>query len=207
MLKASAIVLAGGSSSRFGVDKGLLALGGRPLIRHVLERVAGLVDERIVVVSSEAQASRYLERLGGYADIRVDAERVQTPLNGAATGLEKAQGVYSFILACDTPFISRDVLSLLLELSPEQAAVIPRWPDCRIEPLQAIYCTRAAFQAAREALREGKLNMQAMIGKLGRVRYVSTLVLQQIDPRLMTFYNINTPLDLKRAESIVEKWR
>jgi molybdopterin-guanine dinucleotide biosynthesis protein A len=205
MLKASAIVLAGGSSSRFGVDKGLLMLDKKPLVRHVLENVDGLVDQKVVVVSSEAQASSYSRSLGARVDIQLDAERIQTPLNGAATGLEKAQGAYSLLLACDTPFVSKEVLSLLLELSTGKAAVIPRWPDCQIEPLQAIYCTEPALEAARGALNEGKLNMQAMINKLHGIRYVSTLVLQQLDPELRTFFNINTPMDLKKAEFMMGK--
>jgi molybdopterin-guanine dinucleotide biosynthesis protein A len=69
-----------------------------------------------------------------------------------------------------------------------------------VEPLHAVYCTKAAQKAARKALDEGKLNMQAMIDKLRLVRYLSTLVLQQLDPELRTFLNINTPMDLKRAE-------
>jgi molybdopterin-guanine dinucleotide biosynthesis protein A len=46
---------------------------------------------------------------------------------------------------------------------------------------------------------EGKLNMRAMIEKLRGVRYISTLVIQQLDPDLRTFFNINTPVDLKKA--------
>jgi molybdopterin-guanine dinucleotide biosynthesis protein A len=38
-----------------------------------------------------------------------------------------------------------------------------------------------------------------MVDKLQKVRYVSTLVLEQLDPRLRTFFNINTALDLKKA--------
>jgi len=39
-----------------------------------------------------------------------------------------------------------------------------------------------------------------MVNKLRGVRYISTLVLQQLEPELRTFFNINTPLDLKKAE-------
>lgn len=187
------------------MDKGLLTLAKKPLIRHVLENVNGIVDEKIVVVSSEAQASSYSKSLGAHVDVQVDAERVQTPLNGTATGLEKAQGAYSLLLACDTPFVSKEVLSLLLELAIGKAAVVPRWPNCQIEPLQAVYCTGPALEAAEEALNEGKLNMQAMIDKLRGIRYVSTLVLQQLDPELRTFFNINTPMDLKKAEFMMGK--
>jgi molybdopterin-guanine dinucleotide biosynthesis protein A len=95
------------------------------------------------------------------------------------------------------------VISLLFELCTSRNAVIPRWPNCYIEPLHAVYCSEPACEAAKTALEEQKLNMQAMVDKLKQVRYVSTLVLQQLDPELRTFFNINTPLDLRKAEKMI----
>ena len=59
MLKSSAIILAGGSSSRIGDEKGLVELKGKPLIQHVLSRTKSLVDETIVVVHTKVQAEKY----------------------------------------------------------------------------------------------------------------------------------------------------
>ncbi|MEM2118534.1 MAG: molybdenum cofactor guanylyltransferase [Candidatus Bathyarchaeia archaeon] len=205
MLKSSAVILAGGYSTRLGADKGLLLLSNKPLIRHVLDSVSSIVDEKIVVVSSKKQASDYMNILDGETKICVDQENRQTPLNGALTGFENAQGVYSLLLACDTPFVSRNVLAFLLDLAPKKTAVIPRWPNCQIEPLHAVYHTQLAREAAKNALNNREMNMQAMVNRLRNVRYVSTLVIEQIDPQLVTFFNINTPLDLKKAELIVKR--
>jgi molybdopterin-guanine dinucleotide biosynthesis protein A len=204
-LERSAIILAGGVSSRLGQDKGLVQLLNRPLVKHVMEKTKDLVDERLVVVSSKVQAERYSNVLGGDANVLVEDAEVHGPLAGATTGLERAQGKYSLLLPCDTPFVSRDILHLLLELCINRNAAVPRWPNCYIEPLQAAYCTRPALEAARNALLSGKLNLQAMVDKLPRVRYVSTLVLEQLDPRLRTFFNINTALDLKKAEAMLKR--
>jgi molybdopterin-guanine dinucleotide biosynthesis protein A len=54
-------------------------------------------------------------------------------------------------------------------------------------------------------LKEGKRAMSAMISHLPRVYYVSTLVLQQYDEKLTTFFNINTVEDWKRAEFMLKK--
>ena len=124
---------------------------------------------------------------------------------GAAAGFRNARGEYSLLLPCDTPFVSREVLSLLLEISPGVNAVIPRWPNGYVEPLQAVYRTRRALQAAEEAIRMGRLDMRSMISLLRRVRYVSTLVLKQLDPNLTTFFNLNTPQDLRRAEILLQR--
>ena len=199
----SAIILAGGLSSRFGQDKGLLQLAKKPLVRHVLNAVFNVVDEKIVVVSRRENVDKYLKATGGRASILVDKGDTHSPLAGALTGFEKAQGEYSLLLPCDTPFVSRDILSLLLELCPGRNACVPRWPNDYVEPLQAVYRKESALKTSNVALCAGKLNVQAMLDRLHCVRYVSTLVLEQLDPELRTFFNVNTPLDLKRAEQML----
>jgi molybdopterin-guanine dinucleotide biosynthesis protein A len=201
----SAIILAGGFSSRFGQDKGLLQLANKPLIKHVLDVINNIVDEKIVVASSKVQAENYAKVLGSDVNVIIDAEEAQSPLVGALTGFKEARGEYAILLSCDTPFVSRDVVSLLFEVCINRNAVIPRWPNGYIEPLQAVYCAKPAYEAAKNALSEGKLNMQSMVDRLRSVRYVSTLVLQQLDPEFRTFFNINTPLDLKKAELMFKR--
>lgn len=194
------IVLAGGFSKRFGQDKGLLKLADRPLILHVLDRVSAVVDEILVVVSSRNQKRAYTHFLKPKAKIVIDKYETRSPLVGALTGFGNAHGVYSLLLPCDTPFVSSQIASLLLELCVNKNAVIPRWPNGYIEPLQAVYYTKSALNAANKALENKKLNMYSMIASLKKVRYVSTLVLKQIDPKLMTFFNINATKDLRKAE-------
>jgi len=123
-------------------------------------------------------------------------------LIGALTGFEAANGEYSLLLPYDSPFVSREVVSLLFELCFGKTAVVPRWTNMEIEPLHAVYHTRQALETAKEVLAENKLEVKAMVEKLRGVRYVSTLVIEQLDPDLRTFFNINTPLDLKKAIAI-----
>jgi molybdopterin-guanine dinucleotide biosynthesis protein A len=203
-LEKSAIILAGGFSSRFGQDKGLLHLANKPLIKHILDVIDKIVDEKIVIVSSKTQAQNYAKVAGSKVKVFVDDDDVQSPLVGALKGFKEASNEYALLLPCDTPLLSKDILSLLLDLCTNKNAVIPRWPNGYIEPLQAVYCTKPALEAAKKALSEGKLNMQSMVEKLRGVRYVSTLVLRQLDPELKSFFNVNTPLDLRRAEAMLK---
>jgi molybdopterin-guanine dinucleotide biosynthesis protein A len=198
-LDRSAIVLAGGFSSRFGQDKGVQELAHKPLIRHVVDAVSAVVDETIVVAGSQDRVTQYTKVMTTDVQFVVDVCESNSPLIGALTGFGYAHGKYSLLLPFDTPFVSKEVVSLLFELCLNKSAAIPRWPHKYIEPLHAVYQTKAAFEAARSAVAEGKLNMRAMIKKLIGVRYISTLVIQQLDPDLRTFFNINTPIDLKKA--------
>jgi molybdopterin-guanine dinucleotide biosynthesis protein A len=198
-LDRSAIVLAGGFSSRFGQDKGVLELANKPLIRHVVDAVESVVDETVVVTNSEERVEKYAKFLKPEVKFAVDIGELRSPLIGALTGFGAAQGTYSLLLPSDTPFVSREVVLLLFELCLNRAAVIPRWPNGHIEPLHAVYRTEQALEAAKAAVAEEKLKVRDMIEKLSGVRYVSTLVIQDLDRELRTFFNVNTPADLKNA--------
>lgn len=199
------IILAGGLSQRFGQDKCLKELGNQPLVVHVLKRVSKVADEKLVVVGSEAQQS-VLSRLPVLnAKVVVDRYQDHSPLVGALTGFESVDAEAALLLPCDAAFVSLDVASLLLDLCVGRSAAIPRWPNGYIEPLQAAYDVRLARDAARKALDEGKRDMLSMIVHLRQVRYVSTLVLQQLDEKLTTFHNINTMEDWRRAEAMLKK--
>jgi molybdopterin-guanine dinucleotide biosynthesis protein A len=200
----SAVIVAGGVSKRFGRDKGLVRLSEKPLVLHVLDKVAGLVDEVVVVVNSELQKERFVGVVEGRACVVVDGASVQTPLVGALAGFENVQSKYAILLACDTPFLSLKILSFLLEVCVNRTAAIPRWPNGNIEPLHAAYRAETAAEAARAALEEGKLDMRSMIENMRNTRYISTLVLRQFDPKLLTFLNINTLNDLREAEAMIK---
>jgi molybdopterin-guanine dinucleotide biosynthesis protein A len=189
---------------RFGQDKALIELAGKPLILHVLDRTSKIVDETVVVVRSENQTETFERLLSHKANVVVDEHKEQSPVVGALAGFKSARGEYSLLLPCDTPFVSSQVAQFLLDICVNKSAVIPRWPNRYIEPLQAAYHTKSALIAAKKALEEGKLDLQSMIARLRGVRYVSTIALQQMDTKLLTFFNVNTFEDLKKAESLLK---
>jgi molybdopterin-guanine dinucleotide biosynthesis protein A len=203
-LDRSAIVLAGGSSTRFGEDKGLLNLNNKPLLNRVIDSVKGIVDEVIVVTSSEKRAKSYAKMVSYDVRFAIDFCESKGPLVGALTGFEAAQGKYSLLLPFDVPFVSRNVVSLLFELCIGKSAVIPRWPSNQIEPLHAVYNTKQTLEVAKKTLASNELGLEAMVSKMQGVRYISTLVIEQLDPDLRTFFNINTPLDLKKATAMIK---
>jgi len=203
-VKKSAVILAGGFSRRFGSDKALVVLAGKPLLIHVINRVSKVVDEVLVVVSSKDQKNKFETILGEKANVVIDKNDFQSPLVGAITGFASAKGEYSLLLPCDTPLVSSQIVQFLLDMCTNRSAAIPRWPSGYIEPLQAVYHTKSALTGAKTAVKQGKMNMRSMIDNLSGVRYVSTMVLEQMEPKLLTFFNINTPQDLKKAESILK---
>jgi molybdopterin-guanine dinucleotide biosynthesis protein A len=204
-LDRSAIILAEGSQGKFSEDRGLLKLANKPLLNHVVDAVKGIVGEVLVVTSSKAQADLYAKMVSSSnVQFAIGADESKGSLAGALAGFEAAQGKYSLLLPFDAPFVPKDVVSLLFDLCIGKSAAIPRWPDCQIEPLHAVYNTGQALEAAKEALASGELEVEAMVSKMRGVRYLSTLVVEQLDPDFRFFFKIDTPLDLKKAVAMAK---
>jgi molybdopterin-guanine dinucleotide biosynthesis protein A len=198
-LDRSAIILTDESSAKFSSEKGLLDLHGKPLIKHVIDAINGLVDEIIVVTSSQARADLLAEVLSEDTKI-VICQESKGFLAQATKGLEIADGEYSVLLPFDSPFASSEVMSLLFDCAPGKAAVIPRSTDMVCEPLHAVYHTKEALKAAKDALGDGEVDLQAMVDRLRGIRYMSMMVITQLDPDLKTFFRVRTTFDLKKAE-------
>jgi molybdopterin-guanine dinucleotide biosynthesis protein A len=204
-LNRSAIIICGGLSKRFGKNKRLFELLGKPLISYVIHEVNHIVDEVIVVVASEEQKKVLTNQLSSSVRIIIDEYALRAPIVGALTGFKYALGKYSLLLPCDTPLISRKVILLLFKLAYGLEAVIPKWPNNYIEPLQAVYQTKPAYKASLEAVNSKKMRMKNMIMHMNNLLYISTTIIQKIDPTFNTFLNINTPEDLRKiAKTLVD---
>ena len=201
-----AIILAGGSSTRLGRRKAFIPVAGVPLLSRVV-RAARQVADDIVVVTKHSDIVDIEKLLGQDSRVVEDNQATQSPLVGFISGADALPTQYTAFLACDLPFLSPDVLNLLFEASFGVEAVIPRWPDDRIEPMVAVYHRERAFVAATTALKAGELANTDMIRRLRRIRYMNVEGLRSVDPDLTSFLNVNSPKDLAAAESQAKRTR
>lgn len=201
-MSRSAIILSNDSQAKFNEDKySSLKLNGEPLLNHIVEALKGVVTEVIVVLNSNDQKDSFAKNLPSYVRFLVNIDSSKGLLAGALTGFEASQGKHSLLLPINMPFVSKEVVSLLFELCIGKAAAIPRWPNQEIEPLQAVYDTKQALEAAKQALANDENDVSAIASSLRGVRFVSTLVIEQIDPEFRSFIRVNSPLDLKKAST------
>jgi len=196
-LDRSAVILAGGFSDEFGEDKGLVILGNKPLLNYVVDSVAEFVDEIVIVTNSKKRADAYAKIVS--SNVRFVASDYDSILAAAEAGLKTAKGIFCALLQFDSPFISHDLLSLLFECSEGKSAVVPRTPDNEVEALLAVYNREKALEAAKNALANNETDVVALVSCLRGVRYLSTLVVEQFDPDLRSFFTVKTKFDLKKA--------
>ncbi|HJU22269.1 MAG TPA: molybdenum cofactor guanylyltransferase MobA [Casimicrobiaceae bacterium] len=104
------IVLAGGRGRRMGnVDKGFVEFAGRPLVAHVVERLAPQV--RTIVINANRNADRYAEF--GYPVIADAIGGFAGPLAGLHAGLSATKTPFVVTSPCDSPFLPRDLVARL----------------------------------------------------------------------------------------------
>lgn len=117
------LVLAGGLGRRMGgVDKGLIELDGRPMVAHVLGRLAPQVDA--VLINANQNADRY--GAFGYPVVPDRIEGYAGPLAGLHAGLGASNTPLVVTVPCDSPFLPLDLVARLraaLEANHAQLAV------------------------------------------------------------------------------------
>ena len=189
-------IQAGGQSSRMGQDKALVHLAGRPLIEHQLDRLRGLAGEILVTTNHPEAFAAFGVRTAA------DAEPGAGALAGLRTALQAARGETVLVVACDMPFLSRALLEHLLSLAPQADAVVPRRGG-EYEPLHAVYA-RTCLPAVEACLANQRRRVISFYDDI-RVLTVTEQTLRTLDPHELSFFNINTPDDLKEAEQLLRQ--
>jgi len=200
MAGLSAVLMAGGQSRRMGQNKALIALGGQTIIEHILARVrAGLAPDEILLITHQPEQYAFLG-LPSYPDVLPG----KGALGGIYSALTHSRGDFTFVIACDMPFIRPALLRYLegLRATCTCDAVVPRL-DGRAEGMFAFYAQtcRAPVRAALDA---GELKVISFYDQV-RVRYVDEGELAPYDPGRRSFFNVNTPEDLALAEQMIEE--
>lgn len=190
-MRSSAVILAGGRSSRMGgMDKAFMRVGGQPVIERTVQVLQTLFEEVIVVTNSP-------DKYRGLDGVKITRDRFVGlgPLAGFHAGLLQARYPYCFVVACDMPFIRPEPIAHLRSLICGYEAVVPFW-DGDVEPLHAFYA-RSLAPVAEQLLQGGKGGLRDLLA-FARVRYVREEELRTVPGVEEAFRNVNTPADALR---------
>lgn len=186
--QVTGVVLAGGKASRMsGQDKGLMRLGGKPLWRHVADRLYPQVN-RIVI-----SANRNLEiyRTSGLPVMADTLSDFPGPLAGMLSVMQQTDDEWFLFCPCDTPFIP-DNLVARLAAERQQAAVVWVHDGDRDHPAIALAHRNLAPHIA-DYLARGERRVMVFMRQAGGHSV-------DFSDMISAFRNINTPEDLLRNE-------
>lgn len=192
----SIVIQAGGKSSRMGEDKGLVKLQDSPLISHVIKNLENLGDEMLITSNSP---QGYLQfGLPVYEDEIKD----YGALAGMATAFKAARHEKVVLVACDMPFADKKLFKYMLKLLDKENidAVVPS-TDVGYEPFHAVYRREICLPAVLRAIEKQKKRMISWFEDVD-VYLMETSEFKKITGEKNPFFNINTPEELKLAESM-----
>jgi len=200
-VKVAGAIIAGGPAKRLGgVAKPFLKVGGRSIAERQLDLFRGAAVARVFVVANDPAP---------WAGLGVDvvADRVggMGPLGGVHAALVAADDCDGVIcLAGDLPFVEPALLAALRDRAPGADAVAPR--SARgIEPLCARYA-RALLPIVDARVRAGELAIHELLEQRA-VEWIADGDLTALDPEGRSFFNVNTPEDLARADAMAAETR
>ena len=184
------VVLAGGLGRRMGgVDKGLVELQGKPMVQHVVERLAPQVEDLLI------NANQNVERYGAFG-FRVVADAITGfagPLAGLHAGMTAASTELVATVPCDSPFLPSDLVERLrLGMSEGQADFAVARTHDQPHPVFCI-ARRSLLPQLETFLASGGRKIDAWYAAL-RVAEV------RFDDEAEAFRNINTRAELDAAQ-------
>jgi molybdopterin-guanine dinucleotide biosynthesis protein A len=184
----SAVLLAGGKSSRMGRDKAFVEIEGVPLWRRQLLLLRELRPKEIFI-SGPGRAEWLNEGCIIIQDLKTDIG----PLAGLAAGLQRCSTNLLLVLAVDLPHITLDYLRQLLANCSDGIGSVPKSLD-RFEPLAAVYPT-TSLPVAQGCLESGDHSLQHFVARCVSEELVRPKEIAANERDL--FLNLNRPEDLE----------
>ena len=189
------VILAGGLNSRMqGRNKAFLEFDGQTIMQRQLALLRKLFPQVLVVGRNPEIYKEF-----GCRVVR-DIYDCRSSMTGLHAGLHYMETPYAFVTACDSPFVTEDMIRLLVEQTePQNDWVLPAY-DGHYEPLCSVYGKRCEPHLAR-LLEAGKVSILELFG-LVDLKYIEEPELRRADPEFYSFINVNTPEQLTNAQKV-----
>jgi molybdopterin-guanine dinucleotide biosynthesis protein A len=189
------VILAGGSSKRYGKNKAFLKIGSVRLIDSILQEMKTIFTH-VILITNEKIKYEYLE-----IPMFEDLVKGFGPLGGIYTGLMSIPDQAGFFVACDMPRINRQLVRYMVDIKGNHRAVVPSVAD-NIEPLHAIYF-RSCLKPIRHLIDSNRCQVRLFYDSIP-VRYVKEDEIRKFCCPSKAFLNINTPDEFAKIKSLIK---
>ncbi len=191
------VILAGGINSRFnGHNKAFIKIAGKSIIENTYSILKSLFKQIIIVTNKPEKYAEF------NADIVNDIFSVKSSLTGIHAGLFYAKHPFVFVTGCDMPFLKTELIEALTnQIKPHLDIIIPETAK-GFEPLCAIY-SQKMLAAIEGKIKSKKFHIKSILNK-AKTKRVSEKFLRTYDKDLISFFNINSPAELKKAETFLK---
>ncbi|MBZ9611790.1 molybdenum cofactor guanylyltransferase [Rheinheimera maricola] len=174
----SAVILAGGQSSRMGQDKALLQLNGQSLLAHM---------QQLALDSGAAEVLISRNQPGFIADN--ESTQAQGPLAGILAALQHCRSSQLLVLPIDTPLLNPASLRQLLQQANASASYFSNSPLPCVLPVNTALSAQISAQ-----LQSGQRSVKALLTMLNAVALPAPTT---------ELLNTNTPADWQQCLAVV----
>lgn len=177
----TAIILAGGKSSRMGEDKAFLKVKAKTMIEHVIAAVKPITKDIIIIANDKKH-----EQFGYpvYKDLITNCG----PLAGIYTGLTFSETTKNLIISCDIPMLSTQLLQSLIQHSEGYEVCVPK-NNHKLHPLIGVY-SKSCLPVFEKELNNKQRKIQIALQKVP----LKVMDADNFDPQIFT--NVNTKTEL-----------
>lgn len=193
----TAAILCGGMNSRFsGHNKALFRLGEKRIIDYIYHTLNEIFEEIILITNNPLD---FIDK-----DVRIvtDVFAQRSSLTGIHASLFYSNSPYTFCAACDAPFLKKEIVhALLRSIDRRRDIIIPETPG-GVEPLCAIY-SQKCLPFIERLIEANQFKIRALFQDV-RVKKISLDVIRNLDDNFFSFLNINTPEDLRYAQTLFD---
>jgi molybdopterin-guanine dinucleotide biosynthesis protein A len=185
------VILADGKNKRFGTEKSFIIIENEPLISKNVNLFSEIFKNLILVTSKPALMKMY-----NNVKVVEDLYKNCGPLGGIHAALSNLETDFAFIVACDMPYLDKDVILKQVQLffRAEYDVFVPSHPQ-GIEPLHAIYAI-SSLQAISNQLKNNICSIRYFYNQ------VKTGYFQVSPDQTKCFFNINTMHDYQIAKQM-----
>jgi molybdopterin-guanine dinucleotide biosynthesis protein A len=189
----SGVILAGGKSSRFGTNKAFIEIGGKKIISRQIELFGELFREIIIVCKNSSEYS------GLPCKVIEDIVDYTSPLSGIYTGLKSCRFESIFVVACDMPFLKKELIEYQLRFADDFDVVVPQH-EGDYEALHALY-SKSCTPLIEEMFKNSNFRVYDFYNSV-KLKIIDYKEIKKFDPDMLSFANINTMDDLEKVKRI-----
>jgi len=191
-MKLSAVILAGGKNSRMeGLDKAFLLIEGQPLIEKLINILRAIFDEIVIATNSPG---KYLGN-PALSDVIITTDHIKNigPLGGIYTGLKTIKNDAAFFVACDMPYIDKDIICKQINSFQNQEidCLVSRCGS-KVHPLHGIY-SKSVLDIIPEVIKSNNFSIMNLVDRCKNVPMDFDLRYEEC------FTNVNWASDVKKT--------
>lgn len=182
------IILAGGKSSRMGVNKSFLRLGNQTIIERITDLMNSLFKDVILITNAPIEYEFLNRPL--YKDIYID----KGPLGGIHSGLTHSKTEKNFVISCDVPLMTKEMIEYIINFQTCKPIVFCKAAGYH-QPLVGVYHKAIIFEI------EKIISKNTETSDISFHYFLKKVEVELIDPQDLPFYkdeiflNVNNPDD------------